>query len=302
MLNIKNYSLAKNIHIYKQGELYIAYDVNSGSLHLLDNKTYRLLGELIEYQKVSAEPIVSLDDFGQYLAPTDKEEILAELDQLQQHNLLFSPEAKENAPKYPAPPLIKALCLHVAHDCNLKCRYCFAGTGLFGGSRELMSIETGKKALDFLLKYSGHRKQCEVDFFGGEPLLNMEVVKALISYGQTAATRVGKTMKFTLTTNAVLLDEETAAFLEEAQVSLVLSLDGRQEVNDNMRPFSNNQGSYNRIVPNILRAIQTRHDPSPYAIGNYYYVRGTYTHYNTDFYLMVYTQKYVYIYSHRGWE
>lgn len=147
-----------------------------------------------------------------------------------------------------------------------------------------MSLETGQLALDFLLKHSGNRAQCEVDFFGGEPLLNFQVVQQLIAYGKEKAEEVGKTMKFTLTTNAVLLDQAVADFLEEEGVSVVLSLDGRKEVNDRMRPYAGGKGTYDRIVPQILSFIEKRPDSSPYAIGKYYYVRGTYTHYNTDFY------------------
>lgn len=282
MLNLEKYHLSKNIHIYEQGNLRIAHDVNSGSLHTLDEKTYSLIKEMIDYQSNNSS--VDFNVIGKQLPDVEKKEILEELDQLQRDNLLFSEEAVEQEPIYPTPPIIKAMCLHVAHDCNLKCRYCFAGTGSFGGCRELMSLETGVKAIDFLLKHSGSRPQCEVDFFGGEPLLNLAVVKQLISYGKMAAKEINKRIKFTLTTNAVLLDENTIKYLEEEEVSVVLSLDGRREVNDRMRPFNKGKGSYDTIVPNILRFIESRPNTSPYAIGNYYYVRGTYTHYNTDFY------------------
>ncbi|KUO62028.1 MAG: radical SAM protein [Gracilibacter sp. BRH_c7a] len=284
-MNLKNYNISKNIHIYEQGNLRIAYDVNSGSLHTLDKKTYSFIKEMIESQR--SNPLIDFNLIGQMLSDEDKEEILEELEQLQRHNLLFSEEAGEQEPIYISPPIIKAMCLHVAHDCNLRCGYCFAGTGLFGGCRELMSLETGREAIDYLLKHSGSRPQCEVDFFGGEPLMNLAVVKELISYGKMAAKKVGKRIKFTLTTNAILLDEPTASYLEKEEVSVVLSLDGRKEVNDRMRPFSNGKGSYDRIVPNILRAIKKRPNTSPYAIGNYYYVRGTYTRHNTDFHLDV---------------
>ncbi len=282
MLNLKNYHISKNIHIYEQGNLRIAYDVNSGSLHILDEKTFSLIGEMIDYQ--SNNETIDLNLVGNNLPDDEKLEVLEELEQLQRDKLLFSEEVLEQEPIYPSPPIIKAMCLHVAHDCNLKCRYCFAGTGSFGGCRELMSVETGIKAIDFLLMHSGSRPQCEVDFFGGEPLLNLTVVKELIAYGKMAAKKINKRIKFTLTTNAVLLDEQTTAYLEKEEVSVVLSLDGRKEVNDRMRPFYKDKGSYDTIVPNILRFTEKRPKTSPYAIGNYYYVRGTYTHYNTDFY------------------
>jgi uncharacterized protein len=288
MLNLKDYDIAKNVHLYRQGGLNIAYDVNSGSLHVLDDQIYSYLQGVIQIQRDNpqslADPGKILRTVGSGFADQEREEILAELAELQKEKLLFSPEAEKIEPSYPDVPLIKAMCLHVAHDCNLRCKYCFAGTGPFGGNRELMSLETGQLAIDFLLKHSGRRAQCEVDFFGGEPLLNFQVVRQLIAYGKEKAQEAGKNMKFTLTTNAVLLDEAVADFLEEEGVSVVLSLDGRQEVNDKMRPYAGGKGSYARIVPQILNFIEKRPDSSRYAIGKYYYVRGTYTHYNTDFY------------------
>ena len=284
MLNLKNYHILKNVHIYRQGNLDIAYDVNSGSLHVLDEKIYSFLKAMIDHQETKDKYMNNYMELATMLSDEERKEVLEELGELQRNNILFSEESIELEPIYPSPPIIKAMCLHVAHDCNLKCGYCFAGTGLFGGNRELMSLETGKKALDFLLKHSGSRPQCEVDFFGGEPLLNLEVVKGLVSYGKKAAAQINKTMKFTLTTNAVLLDEKTTKYLESEEISVVLSLDGRREVNDRMRPFNNGKGSYDTIVPNILRLIEKKPNSSPYAIGNYYYVRGTYSSYNTDFY------------------
>ncbi|NLM20523.1 MAG: thioether cross-link-forming SCIFF peptide maturase [Peptococcaceae bacterium] len=288
MLRIKDYSIKKNVHIYHQGGLNIAYDVNSGSLHVLDDHTYGFIEEMRNLQDEDPSMLHAeeklLTKVGRNLSPTVKKEILLELEELQNQNLLFSSEAEEIEPCYPNPPLIKAICLHVAHDCNLRCRYCFAGTGPFKGRRELMTSETGKRALDFLFKHSGNRRQCEVDFFGGEPLLNMSVIKELISYGKTVARQAGKEIKFTLTTNAVLLDKAIADYLEKEGVSVVLSLDGRKEVNDKMRPFPNGKGSYENIVPQILYFTKLRPSSSPYAVGQYYYVRGTYTRYNTDFY------------------
>jgi uncharacterized protein len=288
MLTISHYHIAKNVHIYRQGNLNIAYDVNSGSLHILDDKTAQFISQLIAIQEQGREENLNSERIflkaGNHLQAQEREEILLELGELQKQNLLFSQEAEKFEPSYPEEPVIKALCLHVAHDCNLRCRYCFAETGSFGGSRGLMTFETGKSALDFLIKNSGDRVQCEVDFFGGEPLVNFPVVRRLIAYGRKAAGKAGRKMKFTLTTNAVLLDAAVSAYLEEEDVSIVLSLDGRQEVNDRMRPDAGGKGSYERIMPNILRFIAQRPDTSPYAIGKYYYVRGTYTHYNTDFY------------------
>ena len=211
------------------------------------------------------------------------EEILSEFAELQQEGTLFAGEAPENPPSYPAKPVVKSICLHVAHDCNLRCEYCFAGTGAFGGARTLMEFETGTKAIDFVLEASGHRSHCEVDFFGGEPLLNFPVVKELVHYGREAAAKAGKSINFTLTTNAVLLDDEVQTFLEAEDISVVLSLDGRPEVHDRMRPYADGRGSYEEVVPAIRKFVAHRSESSPYAVGKYYYVRGTYTHFNLDF-------------------
>jgi len=287
MLNINNYYITKNVHLYHQGETNIAYDVNSGSLHVIDDKTYDFINEMIELQnnrELQNSQQKILEIAGSKLLPEEKKEILVELEELQKSNLLFSQEALVTEPFYPDTPIIKAMCLHVAHDCNLRCGYCFAGTGPFKGKRELMTADTGKKALDFLLRHSGERPRCEVDFFGGEPLMNLPVIKELIRYGKRIAEESGKSIKFTLTTNAVLLDNVVADYLEEEGVSVVLSLDGRKEVNDRMRPWPGGKGSYDQIVPRILNFIEKRPNTSPYTVGKYYYVRGTYTHHNTDFY------------------
>ncbi|UWG97227.1 thioether cross-link-forming SCIFF peptide maturase [Dehalobacter sp. DCM] len=285
-MELINYCIEKNVHVYRQGDINVAYDVNSGSLHVLDDVTQGLILEMVAWQRKNGlkEFAQIVPNIGLNLIAEEKHEILTELSALQKQGLLFSPEAEETVLLYPDEPIIKAMCLHVAHDCNLRCGYCFAGTGPFGGSRQLMSLETGKKALNFLLDHSGERQQCEVDFFGGEPLMNFPVVKELIAYGKEIAAQAGKKMKFTLTTNAVLLDQPTADFLEKEEISVVLSIDGRKDVNDRMRPFLNGAGSYDRIMPQILSFARRRPNSSPYATGNYYYVRGTYTHFNTDFY------------------
>lgn len=288
MLNIDNYKIAKNLHLYRQGDINIAYDVNSGSLHVLDDKTYSLIMEMKKLQEIDLQDIRCgrdiINQTGKKLSQHEKDEILEELTELQENNLLFSQEAVEMAPSYPDKPIIKAMCLHVAHDCNLRCKYCFAETGAFGGKRGMMNLVTGKLAIDFLLKNCGSRPHCEVDFFGGEPLMNMQVVRELIAYGKEEAQKAGKRIKYTLTTNAVLLDEAVTDYLEEEGVSVVLSLDGRKEVNDRMRPYASGKGSYDKIINQMLNFIKKRPNTSRYAIGNYYYVRGTYTHYNTDFY------------------
>jgi len=181
-------------------------------------------------------------------------------------------------PTYSAADLcqVKALCLHVAHDCNLRCRYCFAGTGDFGLERGMMDEATGRAAIDFLLRSSGARKHLEVDFFGGEPLLNFDVVRRIVAYAEEHAPKWGKLIRFTLTTNATLLDEVTTQYLNDKQIAVVLSLDGRQAVNDRMRPFAGDAGSYTSVSAAILRFVKSRG-------GKNYYVRGTYTAHNLDF-------------------
>ena len=172
--------------------------------------------------------------------------------------------------------VVKALCLHIAHDCNLACKYCFAEEGEYHGRRALMSFEVGKKALDFLIENSGNRRNLEVDFFGGEPLMNWEVVKQLVEYGRSKEKEHNKNFRFTLTTNGVLLNDEIMEFLNKEMSNVVLSLDGRKEVNDMMRPFRNGKGSYDMIVPKFQKFAQKRGQKD-------YYIRGTFTRNNLDF-------------------
>ncbi|MGE4271816.1 MAG: thioether cross-link-forming SCIFF peptide maturase [Desulfitobacterium sp.] len=285
---LEEYEIKRNVHTYRQGDLNIAYDVNSGSLHILDDLTYTIVKVLERLQEegksLGSEEVINQLQAPEFsLSPEEVKEILSEMEELQKEGVLFSKEAEEKGPSYPAKPIVKAICLHVAHDCNLRCNYCFAGTGAFGGQRGLMDWETGKKAIDFVLEASAHRKHCEVDFFGGEPLLNFQVVKDLVDYGKKAAQAKGKTIKFTLTTNAVLLTEDIQNFLEAEDISVVLSIDGRPEVHDRMRPYANGRGSYDQVAPRLQQFAKKRPDSSPYAVGTYYYARGTYTHYNLDF-------------------
>ena len=218
--NVNRYRLKKNVHTYRQGDALIAHDVNSGSLHLLDEETFNVIKACEALQEVEKD--ITLEGITEALKQAGKQalvdqeiiEILAELDELQREGTLFSGEAEVITPNYPEKPIIKAICLHVAHDCNLRCKYCFAGTGAFGGSRKLMDFETGKRGIDFVLESSGHRDHCEVDFFGGEPLLNFKVVKDLVRYGRKAAADQNKTIKFTLTTNGLLLDEKVQDYFE----------------------------------------------------------------------------------------
>lgn len=292
MLNLleelEKYSLRKNVHSFSQGDLFIAHDVNSGSLHVLDEGTYDVL-KAVEVLQGSSKTLSAdgidrvLREAGKTVIAEELDEILEELEELRKEGTLFSREAESVFPAYPEKPIVKAICLHVAHDCNLRCKYCFAGTGAFGGSRTMMDLETGKKGIDFVLELSGHRDHCEVDFFGGEPLLNFDLVKALVEYGRRTGADRGKTIKFTLTTNGVLLNNKIQEFLEQEEISVVLSLDGRPDVHDRMRPFADGRGSYAKVTPLIKQFATKRPESSPYALGTYYYVRGTYTHFNLDF-------------------
>ncbi|MCL1918010.1 MAG: thioether cross-link-forming SCIFF peptide maturase [Peptococcaceae bacterium] len=289
-LDLKNYPIASHVHLYRQGGMNIAYDVNSGSLHLLDDMTFAYIGEWSDYQKAFPQgldrPESMLAATGHSLNRTAKADILRELAELQAEDLLFSRPVVFEGPETPQRPQIeiKAICLHVAHDCNLRCGYCFAGTGPFGGGRGLMSLEVGKKALDFVVRASGVRKHCEVDFFGGEPLLNWPVVRDLVGYGRELEKRSGKTIKFTMTTNGVLFTDEVQDFVEKEHISLVLSLDGRQETHDRMRVFCDGSGSYEAVVDRVSGWMRRHAQTSRYAMGTYSYVRGTYTRHNLDFY------------------
>ncbi|MCO1601476.1 thioether cross-link-forming SCIFF peptide maturase [Desulfosporosinus nitroreducens] len=291
MLNLvyfKDYSIKKNVHSYRQGDLFIAHDVNSGSLHVLDEGAYDVIKAIEKLQEmletVTTEGICQiLRQAGKTVIAEELSEILDELEELRKEGTLFSAEAENVLPMYPEKPIVKAICLHVAHDCNLRCEYCFAGTGAFGGSRTMMDVETGKKGIDFVIESSGHRDHCEVDFFGGEPLLNFGLIKSLVEYGRKAGKAHGKTIKFTLTTNGVLLNDRIQEFLEQEEISVVLSLDGRPEVHDRMRPYADGRGSYAKVTPLIKQFAAKRPESSPYAQGTYYYVRGTYTHFNLDF-------------------
>lgn len=262
------------VHQYQSHGYNIVMDVNSGSIHLTDDVTYEILPL---FQSNTEDEICRLLS-GKY-AEREIRESCAEIRELIEAGALFTEDDYE--PYIDTfskrPTVVKALCLHIAHDCNLACKYCFAEEGEYhGGHRELMSLEVGKQALDFLVANSGVRRNLEVDFFGGEPTMNWEVVKELVSYGRSLEQTHDKNFRFTLTTNGVLLDEEIMAFCNREMSNVVLSVDGRKAVNDTMRPTRNGKGSYDLILPKFLAFAKSRGEKS-------YYVRGTYTHYNTDF-------------------
>lgn len=259
------------IHKYFLNNNYIVLDVASGSVHIVDKITYDLLDD---YKNKTKSEI--LDDYKDIYNEKDIKLCLEEIDQLVEEGLLFSEEEQIEDLNYNPENIIKAMCLHVAHDCNLKCEYCFAAQGNFNGETLLMDLETGKKALKFLYENSGNRRNLEVDFFGGEPLMNFQVVKDLVRYGRKIEKEYNKHFRFTITTNGVLLDEEKINFINENMDNVVLSLDGRREVNDNIRPTPNGKGSYDIIVPKFQKLIKSRGDKE-------YYIRGTFTKYNKDF-------------------
>ncbi|GAW93727.1 thioether cross-link-forming SCIFF peptide maturase [Calderihabitans maritimus] len=259
-----------DLHYFEFDGIKILLDVPSGSVHIIDRITWDVL-KALEREAAGEKSLPQLLDRYSW---AQVREVLNELRCLKEEGLLFTRDPHLD---YRPPDLgLKSLCLHVAHDCNLRCRYCFASTGPFGGGRELMPLETGQAALDFLLERSGSRKTCEVDFFGGEPLLNLPVVEKLVAYGRDKAGRMGKEIRFTLTTNGVLLDRKTENFLNRENIQLVMSVDGRPAVNDAMRPFADGRGSYDHVMPNILRVVASRNNEN-------YYVRGTFTRYNLDF-------------------
>ncbi len=263
------------IHKYKLNGFNIVVDVNSGGIHIVDDVTYDLL-DLIELPlaKELSEEIKS-----NLLAKYTAEEIsdaYSEILQLNDDDVLFSSDDYQQFADMMVSAPIKAMCLHVAHDCNLRCKYCFASTGDFGVGRKLLDEETGKKAIDFLLEHSEGRHNIELDFFGGEPLMNMPVVKAVVNYARSKEKEHNKNFRFTITTNGVLLDDENIEFINKEMSNVVLSIDGRREVNDNMRPAINGKGSYDIIMPKFKDLVEKRNQDQ-------YYVRGTFTKHNLDF-------------------
>ena len=275
------------IHQYKNNGYNIVMDVNSGSVHVVDDVVYDaiallepVMGELVEPKAIPVKSRSQVtEELEKKYGETDATEALAEVQQLIDAEELYVQDIYQEymVDFKKRETVVKALCLHIAHDCNLGCLYCFAGEGEYHGRRALMSFEVGKKALDFLIAASGNRRNLEVDFFGGEPLMNLEVVKQLVAYGRSREADSNKRFRFTLTTNGMLLNEEIMDFCNREMSNVVLSLDGRREVNDYMRPTRNQRGSsYDIIVPKFQRFAASR-------AGKDYYVRGTFTRHNLDF-------------------
>ncbi|MFR3185000.1 MAG: thioether cross-link-forming SCIFF peptide maturase [Ruminococcus sp.] len=262
------------IHQYKNNGYAIVLDVNSGSVHVVDEIVYDVIALLDQ----GAEEAEVLEKLRESYPEEELKTALDEIHTLTEQGMLFTEDIYENAIEHfkERPTVVKALCLHIAHDCNLACRYCFAEEGEYHGRRALMSFEVGKKALDFLIANSGSRENLEVDFFGGEPLMNWQVVKDLVAYGREQEKIHNKNFRFTLTTNGVLVDDEVMEFCNREMGNVVMSIDGRKEVHDYMRPFRKGAGSYDLIVPKFQKWAESRNQDK-------YYARGTFTHHNLDF-------------------
>lgn len=261
------------VHQYKNNGYNIVLDVNSGAVHVVDDVAYEVI---TLFESGTKEEIIQ-----QLKGTYSQEEIGESYDEVKElaakGELFTEDEYQDYMEQFrDRPTVVKALCLHIAHDCNLACRYCFAKEGEYHGRRALMPFEVGKAALDFLIANSGNRRNLEVDFFGGEPLMNFEVVKALVSYGREQEKIHNKNFRFTLTTNGVLLDDKVMEFANREMANVVLSIDGRKEVHDRMRPFRKGAGSYDMIVPKFQKLANSRNQER-------YYVRGTFTHHNLDF-------------------
>jgi len=265
----------KQVHQFRNNGYNIVLDVCSGSVHVVDDLVYRLIAL---YEDRPRETVISeLKKEFPKESPEDISEAYNAVQQLVDDGKLFTDDRYQEAviDFKRRKTVVKALCLNVSHDCNLACRYCFAGQGEYHGDRALMSAEVGKAALDFLIANSGNRKNLEVDFFGGEPLMNFGVVKELVAYGRKREEETGKHFRFTLTTNGVLLNDEVTEFANKELKNVVLSIDGRREVNDAMRPTRNGKGSYDLILPKYKEFQKKRKGE--------YYIRGTYTRHNLDF-------------------
>ena len=268
------------VHCYKLSGLNIVLDVYSGSIHVVDDATYDII-EMYEDKSRDEIKKIILEKYEGTGEVTDGEidECFAQLEELKAQGKLFTPDSFEGMAgklKERSAGVVKALCLHVAHVCNLNCSYCFASQGKYHGDRAIMSYEVGKQALDFLVANSKGRRNLEVDFFGGEPLMNFDVVKRLVAYARSIEKAAGKNFRFTLTTNGVLIDDDVIDFANKECSNVVLSLDGRKEIHDKYRVDYAGNGSWEKIVPKFQKLVEARE-------GKAYYMRGTFTHENPDF-------------------
>ncbi len=263
------------IHKYKLNGFNIVLDVNSGGVHIVDELTYDLLDN-IEPPFEDSCPQKVVEKLSKVYSVEDIESCYGEIVELYNEKILFSEDDYEKYAKYNVASPVKAMCLNIAHDCQLRCKYCFASTGDFGQGRKLMTYETGKNAIDFLLENSGDRTNLELDFFGGEPLMNFKVVKQIVEYARSKEAEYNKHFRFTITTNGLLLDDDKIEFINKEMSNVVLSIDGRKEINDYFRVLPNGQGCYDMILPKYKKLVEGRGDKE-------YYVRGTFTNKNLDF-------------------
>jgi uncharacterized protein len=263
------------IHKFLQGEDYYVIDINSGSLHAIDKFIYDLL---LDDNKLSSKEEL-IEKYEGIYSKKDIEEAYEELEELVKEGMLYSEDLYEEiAMKDDEDSFIKALCLNVIHDCNLRCKYCFADEGEYKGCRKPMSAEVGKRAIDFVIKKSGKRKNIEVDLFGGEPLMVFDTIKEIVEYAKEQEKIYNKNIRFTMTTNSTLLNDEIMEYIDKNMGNIILSIDGRKEINDKVRVRVDGTGSYDRILPNIKKMVSMR------DASKQYYVRGTFTRNNTDFF------------------
>lgn len=255
------------IHIFSISNMYFVIDTNSGLVHVVDEVIYDLL--INENFKCRHK----VEEIEKKYGKETTDEAISEINYLIVNNMLYTENAN---PENKIKPAIKAMCLNMTHDCNLRCEYCFASQGSYNGERVFLNLETGKKAFDFLVKNSGTRRNLEVDFFGGEPLMNFETIKELVDYGRSLEKEYNKHFRFTITTNGVLLDDKKIDYINENMDNVVLSIDGRKDTNDRMRKTINKKGSYDVIVNNYKNFVAKRGDKD-------YFARGTFTAYNLDF-------------------
>ncbi len=268
------------VHQFKFGGNNVVLDICSGAIHVVDDVAYDIIKE---YKTQDKDTLID-GIFNKYqnvdgITKAEVSECYAQVEELEKKGKLFSPDTFEPMAgklKQKTAGVVKALCLHVAHTCNLNCEYCFASQGKYHGERAVMSYEVGKRALDFLVENSGTRRNLEVDFFGGEPLMNFDVVKRLVAYARSIEREKNKNFRFTLTTNGVLIDDDVIEFANKEMSNVVLSLDGRKDVHDRYRVDFSGKGSWEKIVPKFQKLVKARG-------GKNYYMRGTFTHFNPDF-------------------
>ena len=263
------------IHKYILKDYHIVLDTNSGAVHIFEELPYKMLDYLENFVPESI-PAEIIDKFSSQYPMDQIKEAYQELLELYQQGILFSTDEYEKFAGMMKRSPVKAMCLNIAHDCNLRCEYCFAAKGDFGRGRMLMPFEVAKKAIDFLIEKSENRHNLEVDFFGGEPLMNFNVVKQTVEYARSIEKQYNKNFRFTITTNGLLLTDDKIEFINREMSNVVLSIDGRKEVNDRLRVRTDGSGCYDRIVPQYQKLVASRGDKD-------YYARGTFTKYNLDF-------------------